>query len=86
MRGVKLLGNELRDCSARVKATRAHQQILACENAEITAPDQGGGQTRKYSEWVSFARAVSRTMWGRFQQSGEDVEGEMDDEAWTLIG
>ena len=86
VRVVKLLGNELRDCSARVKATRAHQQSLGCENAEIMAPDQGGGQTRKYSEWVSTARALSQTMWGRFQQSGEDVEGEMDDEAWTLIG
>jgi hypothetical protein len=47
--------------------------------------DSQSGESRKYSEWVAHAKAISEQIWLRFQESGEDAEGDMDEESWTLI-
>lgn len=70
---------------AQVESMRAQQQAFKESDAEMTAPGENG-QTKKNSEWVSSARSIAEDMWQRFQVSGEDNDGDMDDESWTLIG
>ncbi|CAK1366874.1 unnamed protein product [Cercospora beticola] len=83
--GIKLVGSELRSFSQKDKATRIEQKQLKEKNAEMLAPEQSG-ESKRYAEWVALAKEISQTVWERFQESGEDVEGDMDDEAWTMIG
>lgn len=56
---------------------------LAKQDAILTTID--GSDSRMYSEWVEYVRRISEEMWQRFQESGEDADGDMDDESWTLI-
>jgi hypothetical protein len=81
---VKLAINEVGACTARVKDATARQKAWAQEDAMLSVSD--GTDTRKYSEWVAHARAISEKMWQRFQESGEDTDGDLEDESWTLIG
>lgn len=85
LRTVKLVNSELRSYLRQEKAASSYQQRLRQDNSEIEAPEDCG-KPKRYSEWVSTARTISDTMWKRFQNSGEDVEGDMDDESWTLVG
>jgi hypothetical protein len=57
---------------------------LAHEDAVLTYAESG--ETKTQSEWATHARAISNQMWQRFQESGEDAEGELKDESWTLVG
>ncbi|KAM3414271.1 hypothetical protein BST61_g10925 [Cercospora zeina] len=83
--GVKLLGSEVRSLNEKDKVARADQKLYKEQNAEMPAPEQSG-ESKRYSEWIALAKDISRTIWERFQESGEDVGGDMDDEAWTMIG
>lgn len=83
--GVKLLGSELSSYQAQDKATRTDQVSLKRGNAEMTAPTQDG-ETKTHQQWVSLARSISQNMWERYQDSGEDVDGDINDESWTMIG
>jgi hypothetical protein len=51
---------------------------LAHEDAVLTYAESG--ETKTQSEWATHARAISNQMWQRFQESGEDAEGELEDE------
>jgi hypothetical protein len=81
---VKLAVNEMIACRARLNSIAARQKALAQEDAVLTTSE--GTESRKYSDWVAHARMISDQMWRRFQESGEDVDGDMEDESWTLIG
>jgi hypothetical protein len=81
---VKLAVNELAACRARLKDIAARQKALSEENATLSIGE--GTESRKYSGWVSHAREISEQMWRRFQESGEDTDGDIEDESWTLIG
>jgi hypothetical protein len=81
---VKLLAQEFGPHLAKYKEISARQKALAQEDAVMTTGEDG--ESRKYSEWVAHAKAITEQMWQRFQESGEDAEGDLDDdEAWTLI-
>jgi hypothetical protein len=80
---VKLVANRVMAFLAFRKAIAERQKALAQNDAVMT--DSKSGESKKYSEWTAHARAISEQMWRRFQESGEDAEGDMDDEAWTLI-
>lgn len=80
---VKLIASELNAGLANYKEITARQKALAQEDAVLTASESG--ESRKYSEWVAHARAISDQMWRRFQESGEDADGDIEDESWTLI-
>jgi hypothetical protein len=81
---VKLAINEIGACTARVKDIAARQKAWSQEDATLIVSE--GTESRKYSEWVAHARTISDNMWQRFQESGEDTDGDMEDESWTLIG
>jgi hypothetical protein len=83
VKAVKFIAGSLIELQALRKDTAARQKVLTQEDAMMTA--SGSGESKKYSEWATHARAISEQLWRRFQQSGEDVEGDMEDEAWTLI-
>jgi hypothetical protein len=83
VKAVKFIAGSLIKPQALRKDTAARQKALAQEDAMMTASESG--KSKKYSEWAAYARAISEQLWRRFQESGEDVEGDMDDEAWTLI-
>jgi hypothetical protein len=85
IRGAKLIRNNYSTWRAQKTKTEDYQKLLARENGEMTAPCEGG-ETRTYSEWIAVAREISEHMWERFLQSGEDTEGDLDDDAWTLVG
>jgi hypothetical protein len=80
---VKLITTEMNRWLAFQKDIAVRQKALAEDDAVMV--DGKVGESKKYSEWVTYARAISEQMWRRFQESGEDTEGDMDDEAWTLI-
>jgi hypothetical protein len=80
---VKVIASEMSAGRTYYKGVVAQQKALREEDAVMTA--SVGGQTKRYSEWVAHARNISAQMWGRFQESGEDADGDMGDEPWTLI-
>jgi len=71
--------------SARKREAKELQSLMANENSVMMAPYQGG-ESKTYSEWVAMARTISTTMLERFLETGEDAAGELDDEAWALVG
>jgi hypothetical protein len=75
---IKLLAQEISAGRARCKEIFARQRALAREDAVMTTGEDG--EFRKYSEWVAHAKAIAEQMWQRFQQSGEDAEGDMDND------
>jgi hypothetical protein len=83
VKAVKLIASEMSAVRTYFKEIVAQQKELREGDAMLTA--SGSGQAKKYSEWVSHARNMSEQMWGRFQESGEDADGDMEDESWTLI-
>jgi hypothetical protein len=80
---VKLMASALNASTAYYKEVAARQKRLAAEDAVLTASESG--ESLKYSEWVARANSISDQMWRRFQESGEDADGDMEDESWTLI-
>lgn len=59
-------------------------KALEKEDAVMSAPGESG-ESKTYSQWAAHARTISEQIWQRFIESGEDAEGEMDHESWTLI-
>jgi hypothetical protein len=80
---VKLVASEICAFKTYHKEMIARQKGYVQEDPVLTASD--GGETKKYSEWIAHAREISEQMWERFQESGEDADGDMEDESWTLI-
>jgi hypothetical protein len=80
---VKLVASEISAFKTYHKGIIARQKGYVQEDPVLTASDSS--ETKKYSEWVAHAREISEQMWERFQESGEDADGDMEDESWTLI-
>jgi hypothetical protein len=80
---VKFIGRTLKIWRAILDETIERQKRLAQEDVVMT--DAGSGESKTYSEWVAHARRLSEQMWQRFQESGQDGEGDLDDEPWALI-
>lgn len=78
---VKFVASEHRAFKAFYKEFTAKQKVIIQEDAVLSV----GGITMKCSEWAAHAKAISSQMWERFQESGEDIEGDLEDESWTLI-
>jgi hypothetical protein len=83
IKAVKLMASAVGASTAYYKEVAARQKRLAAEDAVLTASESG--ESLRYSEWVARANAISDQMWRRFQESGEDADGDMEDESWTLI-
>jgi hypothetical protein len=65
VKSVKFIVSEGSACAAKTKEIAARQKALAQEDAVLTAIE--GGESRKYSEWVIHAKAISEQMWRRFK-------------------
>lgn len=85
VRFVKHIRDFSREYNAQLQATRAILRSCKESDTVLAAPGEDG-EVRKYSEWVASARATAEDIWQRFQESGKDAEGDLDDEEWTLIG
>ncbi|CAN9211514.1 unnamed protein product [Alternaria sp. RS040] len=83
VRVIKYFATSLCAEAAMRKEICARQKALAQDDAVLTEVESG--ETKKYSEWAAHARAISNQMWQRFQESGEDADGELDDESWVLV-
>lgn len=81
----KLFWNDWNSFRARWNEARELQKSLAKEDSMMTAPYEAG-ESKTYSEWVASARKISNHMLERVTQSGEDATGDLDDEAWALVG
>lgn len=80
---IKLMANEHSEYTKLHKTTvEQHKRLSAKDDILITS---ASCESRKYSAWAAHVRSISEQMWQRFQQSGEDDEGELDDESWALI-
>lgn len=79
----KSWGSDRSACSAKSKELAARDRTLAEHNIILVEPTSG--VSRRYSEWAEHAKANCEKMWQRFQESGEDIDGELDEESWTMI-
>lgn len=80
---IKLVSKEMSASRAKTKEMSERRKALAVEDAMLTYA--GSGETKRYSEWASHAKTLSDQMWQRFQESGNDADGDLDDESWTLV-
>lgn len=80
---IKLVASDYSEFMKLHKATlEQHKQLSAKDDVLTTSASY---ESRKYSAWAAHARGISEQMWQRYQQSGEDAEGDLDDESWSLI-
>lgn len=83
IKAVKTIANESSAMSAKYKELVARKKRLAYEDAVLV--DAGSGRSMRHSEWIRHADSISEMMWLRYQESGEDADGDLDDESWTMI-
>jgi hypothetical protein len=55
------------------------QRMLCEEDAVMTFAESG--ESKKFTEWVAFAKQISERMWRRFHVTGEEAEDDLDDES-----
>lgn len=79
----KLAYHEGLDNRPILKALNVRRKALAEQDAVLTNAENG--ESKKHSEWAAHARAISDQMWRRYQESGEDIDGDLDDESWILV-
>lgn len=67
----------------KMKQIAAMRVALEKEDALISGPGERG-ETKKYSQWASHARAISEQIWQRFMEAGEDAAGNVNDDLSIL--